>query len=117
MGLIDVLSRKSGVIVGDDVLKLFQYARENQFAVPAIVSPIFSADVENKLELALLAGISGGACASLVNGGLTAVAFEHMYRTSPHPPLSLLLSRPLVMPKPPSSSSSPRVVLPTSPAR
>jgi fructose-bisphosphate aldolase class II len=36
MGLIDVLSRKSGVIVGDDVLKLFQYARENQFAVPAI---------------------------------------------------------------------------------
>jgi hypothetical protein len=76
MGLIDVLSRKSGVIVGDDVLKLFQYARENQFAVPAIVSPIFSADVENKLELALLAGISGGACASLVNGGLTAVALN-----------------------------------------
>jgi fructose-bisphosphate aldolase class II len=46
MGLIDVLSRKSGVIVGDDVLKLFQYARENQFAVPAIVSTIVSAYVE-----------------------------------------------------------------------
>lgn len=37
MGLTDVLSRKSGVIVGDDVLRLFEYAREKQFAVPAIV--------------------------------------------------------------------------------
>lgn len=39
MSVTDVLSRKSGVIVGDDVLKLFQYAREKQFAIPAIVSP------------------------------------------------------------------------------
>ena len=31
-----VLSRKKGVIVGDDVLKLFQYAQEKQFAIPAI---------------------------------------------------------------------------------
>lgn len=38
MGVQDVLSRKTGVIVGDDVLKLFQYAREKQFAIPAIVS-------------------------------------------------------------------------------
>lgn len=37
MGVTDVLSRKSGVIVGDDVYKLFQYAQEKQFAVPAIV--------------------------------------------------------------------------------
>jgi fructose-bisphosphate aldolase class II len=37
MGLTDVLSRKSGVIVGDDVLRLFEYARQKQFAVPAIV--------------------------------------------------------------------------------
>ncbi|UNI19226.1 Fructose-bisphosphate aldolase 1 [Purpureocillium takamizusanense] len=36
MGLTDVLSRKTGVIVGDDVLRLFEYAREKQFAVPAI---------------------------------------------------------------------------------
>ncbi|KAK5996632.1 Fructose-bisphosphate aldolase 1 [Cladobotryum mycophilum] len=36
MGATDVLSRKAGVIVGDDVLKLFQYAREKQFAIPAI---------------------------------------------------------------------------------
>ncbi|KAJ3525760.1 hypothetical protein NM208_g11501 [Fusarium decemcellulare] len=36
MGAQDVLSRKSGVIVGDDVLRLFEYARENKFAIPAI---------------------------------------------------------------------------------
>ncbi|KAG6362102.1 hypothetical protein INS49_010331 [Diaporthe citri] len=36
MGAQDVLSRKSGVIVGDDVLALFKYAREHQFAIPAI---------------------------------------------------------------------------------
>jgi hypothetical protein len=38
MGAKDVLSRKAGVIVGDDVLKLFNYAQENKFAIPAIVS-------------------------------------------------------------------------------
>lgn len=32
-----VLSRKAGVIVGDDVLKLFKYAQEKKFAIPAIV--------------------------------------------------------------------------------
>lgn len=37
MGATDVLTRKSGVIVGDDVLHLFEYAREKQFAIPAIV--------------------------------------------------------------------------------
>ncbi|KAJ5924728.1 Fructose-bisphosphate aldolase [Penicillium verhagenii] len=36
MGVIEQLSRKSGVIVGDDVLRLFQYAQEKNFAVPAI---------------------------------------------------------------------------------
>ncbi|PGH27432.1 fructose-bisphosphate aldolase 1 [Polytolypa hystricis UAMH7299] len=36
MGAQDVLSRKSGVIVGDDVLRLFEYAREHVFAIPAI---------------------------------------------------------------------------------
>lgn len=39
MGATDVLSRKTGVIYGDDVLRLFEYAREKQFAIPAIVSP------------------------------------------------------------------------------
>jgi fructose-bisphosphate aldolase class II len=36
MGAIDVLTRKSGVIVGDDVLNLFKYAQEHKFAIPAI---------------------------------------------------------------------------------
>ncbi len=37
MGASDVLSRKTGVIVGDDVLNLFKFAREKGFAIPAIV--------------------------------------------------------------------------------
>ncbi|EOD46290.1 Ketose-bisphosphate aldolase class-2 [Neofusicoccum parvum] len=36
MGAQDVLSRKAGVIYGDDVLKLFKYAQEHKFAIPAI---------------------------------------------------------------------------------
>lgn len=40
MGAQDVLSRKTGVIVGDDVLKLFNYAQEHKFAIPAIVSVV-----------------------------------------------------------------------------
>ncbi|KHJ36401.1 putative fructose-bisphosphate class ii [Erysiphe necator] len=36
MGAQDVLSRKVGVIVGDDVLRLFKYAKEKKFAIPAI---------------------------------------------------------------------------------
>jgi fructose-bisphosphate aldolase class II len=36
MGVKDVLSRKEGVIVGDDVLALFKYAQEHNFAIPAI---------------------------------------------------------------------------------
>lgn len=40
MGVTEKLSRKSGVIVGDDVLRLFEYAQEKGFAVPAIVSSV-----------------------------------------------------------------------------
>ncbi|KAF2016163.1 hypothetical protein BU24DRAFT_370086 [Aaosphaeria arxii CBS 175.79] len=36
MGVQDVLKRKSGVIVGDDVVALFKYAQEKGFAIPAI---------------------------------------------------------------------------------
>ncbi|KAI9747930.1 MAG: Fructose-bisphosphate aldolase 1 [Chaenotheca gracillima] len=36
MGAQSVLSRKTGVIVGDDVLALFKYAQEKNFAIPAI---------------------------------------------------------------------------------
>jgi fructose-bisphosphate aldolase class II len=38
MGVKDVLTRKTGVIVGDDVLSLFKYAQQKNFAIPAIVS-------------------------------------------------------------------------------
>lgn len=43
MGVLEKLSRKTGVIVGDDVLELFKYAQEKQFAIPAIVRllPVF----------------------------------------------------------------------------
>lgn len=34
--MASVLSRKTGVITGDDVLKLFQHAKENGYAIPAI---------------------------------------------------------------------------------
>ncbi|ODV60294.1 class II fructose-bisphosphate aldolase ASCRUDRAFT_70829 [Ascoidea rubescens DSM 1968] len=36
MGVQDVLSRKTGVIVGDDVRALFNYAQTKGFAIPAI---------------------------------------------------------------------------------
>jgi len=36
MGVQAELKRKTGVIVGDDVLNLFKYARANKFAIPAI---------------------------------------------------------------------------------
>ncbi|KAI1908909.1 Fructose-bisphosphate aldolase 1 [Ophidiomyces ophidiicola] len=36
MGVVDVLTRKTGVIVGDDVLRLFEYAQEHKFAIPAV---------------------------------------------------------------------------------
>ncbi|KAF2453300.1 fructose-bisphosphate aldolase 1 [Lineolata rhizophorae] len=36
MGATDALERKTGVIVGDDVRKLFKYAQEHNFAIPAI---------------------------------------------------------------------------------
>jgi len=35
-GATAVLSRKSGVIVGDDVMKLFNHAQENNYAIPAV---------------------------------------------------------------------------------
>lgn len=35
-GAKEVLSRKEGVIVGDDVRKLFKHAQENNYAIPAI---------------------------------------------------------------------------------
>jgi len=50
MGILDKLSRKSGVIVGDDVLRLFEYAQENNFAIPAIVSRLLDAYMRYKSD-------------------------------------------------------------------
>lgn len=36
MGILQELNLKPGVIYGDDVLKLFTYAKEKGFAIPAI---------------------------------------------------------------------------------
>ncbi|KAI0901253.1 hypothetical protein F4806DRAFT_187592 [Annulohypoxylon nitens] len=36
MGLMDKLNLKPGVIYGQDVQKVFQYAKENEFALPAV---------------------------------------------------------------------------------
>jgi fructose-bisphosphate aldolase, class II len=42
MGAKDVLTRKTGVIVGDDVLSLFKYCQQKGFAIPAIVGNLSS---------------------------------------------------------------------------
>lgn len=52
MGVLEQLSRKSGVIVGDDVLRLFEYAKEKGFAIPAIVgltTPQFHPEKETRV--------------------------------------------------------------------
>jgi hypothetical protein len=84
MGVKDVLSRKTGVIVGDDVLKLFNYAQEHNFAIPAVVS-------HDSTELV--------DWHTLITN-----------RMLPLPPPSLLPSRLPAMPALPSSSRCPKVV-------
>ncbi|KAH3899872.1 probable Fructose-bisphosphate aldolase [Saccharomycodes ludwigii] len=51
MGVEEVLSRKTGVIVGEDVHKLFKYAHEKGFAIPA-VNVTSSSTVVSVLEAA-----------------------------------------------------------------
>ena len=51
MGCQDVLKRKSGVIYGDDVHRLFKYAQEKSFAIPAI-NVTSSSTVVSSLEAA-----------------------------------------------------------------
>lgn len=51
MGALDQLSRKAGVITGDDVLRLFEYAQEKKFAIPA-VNVTSSSTVASTLEAA-----------------------------------------------------------------
>ncbi|CAG7945526.1 unnamed protein product [Penicillium nalgiovense] len=51
MGVLEQLNRKSGVIVGDDVLRLFEYAKQKGFAIPAI-NVTSSSTVVSSLEAA-----------------------------------------------------------------
>lgn len=90
MGVLEQLNRKSGVIVGDDVLRLFEYAKQKGFAIPAIVSP----ECDLLRNLALIQS-----------------------RTSPPPLLLSLPSRLLVTTNALLFCRSPRVVLLTSPVR
>lgn len=76
MGVLDVLSRKKGVIVGDDVMKLFQYAREHKFAIPAI-NVTSSSTVVASLEAArdskapLILQVSQGGAAYFAGKGVS----------------------------------------------
>ena len=61
MGVTDVLSRKSGVIVQEDVKKLFDYAQAHNFAIPAIVNLAW---LSKRLHLLI-----NSECHLLVHGG------------------------------------------------
>ncbi|KAI9893492.1 MAG: Fructose-bisphosphate aldolase 1 [Vezdaea aestivalis] len=75
MPVQDVLSRKTGVIVGDDVLALFKYAQEHTFAIPAI-NVTSSSTVVGALEAAraqkspLILQMSQGGAAYFAGKGL-----------------------------------------------
>lgn len=47
MGILQELNLKPGVIYGDDVLKLFTYAKEKGFAIPAINTVRYSSMVSS----------------------------------------------------------------------
>ncbi|KAI4210100.1 MAG: hypothetical protein LQ351_007002 [Letrouitia transgressa] len=78
MGAIDVLSRKTGVIVGDDVYKLFKYAQEKNFAIPAI-NVTSSSTVVASLEAArdakspLILQVSQGGAAFFAGKGIVEI--------------------------------------------
>ncbi|KAI5302115.1 Fructose-bisphosphate aldolase 1 [Ascosphaera pollenicola] len=75
MGVIDVLKRKSGVIVGDDLIRLFKYAQEHNFAIPA-VNVTSSSTVISCLEAArdnkspIIIQISNGGAAYFAGKGV-----------------------------------------------
>ncbi|KAI9843121.1 MAG: Fructose-bisphosphate aldolase 1 [Sclerophora amabilis] len=68
MGSQSILTRKSGVIVGDDVLALFKHAQEKKYAIPAI-NVTSSSTVVASLEAArdkkapIILQMSQGGCA------------------------------------------------------
>jgi len=96
MGALDVLLRKSGVIVGDDVMNLFKHARENSYAIPAI-NVTSSSTVVAALEAArdskspLILQVSQGGAAYFAGKGVSntdqyasitgAVAAAHFIRS------------------------------------
>lgn len=96
MGVQDVLSRKTGVIVGDDVRRLFDYAQEKGFAIPAI-NVTSSSTVVAALEAArdskapIILQVSQGGAAFFAGKGVDnknqeasiagAIAFAHYARS------------------------------------
>jgi fructose-bisphosphate aldolase class II len=76
MGCTEVLSRKSGVIVGDDVRKLFDYAQEKGFAIPAI-NVTSSSTIVSSLEAArdnkapIILQVSNGGAAYFAGKGVS----------------------------------------------
>jgi fructose-bisphosphate aldolase class II len=76
MGVLEQLSRKSGVITGDDVLRLFEYAQEKKFALPAI-NVTSSSTVVSSLEAArdqkcpIVLQLSQGGCAFFAGKGVS----------------------------------------------
>lgn len=76
MGATDQLSRKAGVITGDDVLRLFEYAQEKKFAIPA-VNVTSSSVVVSTLEAArddkspIILQISNGGAAFFAGKGVS----------------------------------------------
>ena len=92
----NVLSRKTGVIVGDDVRALLKYAQEKKFAIPAI-NVTSSSTVVASLEAArdakspIILQVSQGGSAYFAGNGLAndkqqasitgAVAAAHHIRT------------------------------------
>jgi fructose-bisphosphate aldolase class II len=75
-GLIEKLGLKPGVIYGDDVLNLFKYARENEFALPAI-NVTSSSTVVAALEAAreakapIILQVSNGGAAYFAGKGIS----------------------------------------------
>ncbi|KAG5296715.1 fructose 1,6-biphosphate aldolase [Histoplasma ohiense] len=76
MSVKDVLSRKTGVIVGDDVLRLFEHAHEKGYAIPAI-NVTSSSTVVAALEAArdkkspLILQVSQGGAAFFAGKGIS----------------------------------------------
>lgn len=75
MGVTEVLSRKSGVIVGEDVRKLFKYAQQKGFAIPAInvtssSTVIASLEAARDAKAPIIIQLSNGGAAYFAGKGI-----------------------------------------------